>query len=160
MDMSRSALAILAFFVIGGGLALWGVRTQPPQSVTQTVTQTHTMTPPDTSGIEPGAPIENVSLPETLSPDAQLGKRVFDAKCATCHGSNAAGQNGVAPPLVHKIYEPGHHGDIAFVMAAKNGVQSHHWSFGNMPPVAALTDGDVKYVARYVRELQRANGIQ
>ncbi|MEO1825019.1 MAG: cytochrome c, partial [Roseibacillus sp.] len=90
---------------------------------------------------------------------AQMGQRAFEAKCASCHGENAAGQNGVAPPLVHKIYEPNHHSDAAFLNAAQNGVQSHHWNFGNMPPVEGLTQGDVKMIAGYVRELQRANGI-
>ena len=88
-----------------------------------------------------------------------IGKRAFDAKCASCHGANAAGQNGVAPPLVHKIYEPGHHSDEAFQRAAKSGVRAHHWQFGNMPPVSGLTRGDVQHIALYVRELQRANGI-
>lgn len=101
-----------------------------------------------------------VKLPETLSSNAEVGKRAFDVKCAECHGTNAAGQNGVAPPLVHKIYEPGHHGDGSFLLAAKNGVRAHHWPFGNMPPVEGITDAEVKLIVAYVRELQRANGIK
>lgn len=106
-----------------------------------------------------GAPMVQVVLPETLSTNAQVGKLAYEAKCAVCHGTNAAGQDGVAPPLVHKIYEPSHHGDAAFLLAAKNGVRAHHWRFGNMPPVQGVTDGDVKMIVAYVRELQRANGI-
>ena len=53
-----------------------------------------------------GRILANVILPKTLSQNAQNGKRGFEAKCATCHGVNAACQDGVAPPLVHKIYEP------------------------------------------------------
>lgn len=121
--------------------------------------QQHSMTPPDTGAIAQGDPIVTVTIPVELSPEAQIGKRGFDAKCAQCHGDNAAGQNGVAPPLVHKIYEPSHHSDTAFLLAAKNGVRSHHWKFGNMPPVKGLTDADLKYIARYVRELQVENGI-
>jgi mono/diheme cytochrome c family protein len=121
--------------------------------------QGHSMTPPDTTSIAKGDPIVTVALPAALSSNAQIGKRGFDAKCAQCHGENAAGQNGVAPPLVHKIYEPSHHSDMAFILAAKNGVRSHHWKFGNMPPVEGLTDADVKYIAQYVRELQKENGI-
>jgi len=117
------------------------------------------MTPPDTTTIAQGDPIVTVTLPAALTANAQIGKRGFDAKCAQCHGENAAGQNGVAPPLVHKIYEPSHHSDMAFLLAAKNGVRSHHWKFGNMPPVKGLTDADVKYIAQYVRELQKENGI-
>jgi cytochrome c len=117
------------------------------------------MTPPDTSSLDDGDPINSVLVPAEFSPEAQIGKRIFEGKCAVCHGKNATGQKGFAPPLVDKIYEPNHHGDIAFVMAAKNGVQSHHWDFGDMPPVEGLTDGDVKYIARYIRELQKENGI-
>ena len=106
-----------------------------------------------------GAAIVQVTLPDTLSGNARIGKSVFEAKCAVCHGINAVGQDGVAPPLVHKIYEPSHHGEASFLMAAKNGVRSHHWRFGNMPPVEGVTDGDVKMIVMYIRELQRANGI-
>lgn len=106
-----------------------------------------------------GPVMVNVIVPETLSANAEIGKVAFEAKCAVCHGVNAAGQDGVAPPLVHKIYEPSHHGDAAFLLAAKNGVRAHHWRFGNMPPVEGVTEGDVKMIVTYVRALQRANGI-
>lgn len=118
------------------------------------------MAPPDLSGFEDGAPLVEVKLPESLSANAQLGKRIFDAKCSVCHGENAAGQNGVAPSFILQIYQPGHHSDLAFVRAAKYGVRApHHWDFGDMPPVEGITDGEVKLIANYVRELQRANGI-
>ena len=98
--------------------------------------------------------------PAELSAEAQIGKVGFEAKCATCHGTNAAGQDGVAPPLVHKIYEPSHHGDAAFWLATQNGVRAHHWPFGNMPPIDGLTRADVRAITTYVRALQRANGIE
>ena len=72
---------------------------------------------------------------------------------------NAVGQDGVAPPLVHKIYEPSHHGDESFQRAAAVGVRAHHWSFGDMPAVEGITRGDVTMIVAYIRELQRANGI-
>ncbi len=118
------------------------------------------MTPEDTSSVESGAPLAEVVVPAEFSPQAQLGERAFNAKCAVCHGKNAAGQNGVAPPLVHQIYRPAHHGDLAFQMAAQNGVISHHWRFGNMPPVEGVTQADVKTIVAYIRELQRANGVK
>lgn len=116
---------------------------------------------PDAANVSdsPGPAMVDFTVPETLSANAEIGKVAFDAKCAVCHGANAAGQDGVAPPLVHKIYEPSHHGDAAFLLAAKNGVRAHHWRFGNMPPVEGVTDGDVKMIIAHVRELQRANGI-
>lgn len=151
--MRISGWAITTFLVVGGAFVIWNA-TKPGSAL-----QGRTMTPTDTSAISEGSPIVQVALPLELSGDARIGQRVFEAKCAACHGENAAGTNGVAPPLVHKIYEPGHHSDVAFVRAARNGVRSHHWNFGDMPPVEGLTDGEVKYVARYIRELQRENGI-
>ncbi|NSY37702.1 cytochrome c [Leisingera sp. ANG59] len=109
---------------------------------------------------EPGAPLAEVQLPPDLSEAAKIGKRAFDAVCADCHGDNAAGRNGMGPPLVHKIYEPSHHGDAAFLLAVRNGVRAHHWDFGSMPAQQGLTDGDVKGITQYVRELQKANGIE
>jgi mono/diheme cytochrome c family protein len=93
-----------------------------------------------------------------LSAMARAGEGLFNAKCAVCHGANAAGTNQ-GPPLVHKIYEPSHHGDLAFQRAARSGVRAHHWRFGNMPPVAGITQDDVTKITRYVREMQRAHGI-
>ena len=107
----------------------------------------------------PGSALAEVALPASFSEPAVIGKRIFDAKCAACHNENAAGQEGVAPPLVHVIYEPSHHADEAFQRAVAMGVRGHHWPFGNMPPVEGLTRGDVQMVVAYVRELQRANGI-
>lgn len=105
-----------------------------------------------------GSAMVKVTVPK-LSSSAQAGKEKFKASCQNCHGANAVGQVGVAPPLIHKIYEPGHHGDPSFYAAAKNGVRSHHWSFGDMPPVPGVTEADMGLIISYVRALQRANGI-
>ena len=113
---------------------------------------------PPAAQAEPGAPLVEVKA-TSLSGDAVLGERAFNAKCASCHGPMASGQAGVAPPLIHKIYEPNHHGDMSFHVAVQNGVRSHHWPFGNMPPVEGLTKADVNNIVAYVRALQRENGI-
>lgn len=97
-------------------------------------------------------------IPSNFSEAAKMGERAFNAVCAACHGKNASGTD-VGPPLIHRIYEPSHHGDYAFEMAVANGVRAHHWSFGNMPPQPGLTKADVAMIVAYVRELQRANGI-
>ena len=94
-----------------------------------------------------------------LSAEAEQGKLLFDENCAACHGENAAGSDK-GPPFINRIYEPGHHGDAAFAMAAKQGVRAHHWRFGDMPAVAGVTNADVARIVVYVREIQRANGIQ
>ena len=117
-------------------------------------------TMPDASPSVPGAAMADVVIPAEFSAQARQGETYFNAACASCHGTNAAGKDGVAPPLVHRIYEPGHHGDMAFVLAARNGVRAHHWPFGNMPQVEqVLTDAELGAIVAYVRELQRANGI-
>jgi mono/diheme cytochrome c family protein len=151
MDTKR--LSLLTLLAVGAAATYWTVMPYTSQNLG------HSMTPPDTAALAEGAPIVEVTLPAELTADAQIGKRAYEAKCAECHGTNAAGQNGIAPPLIHKIYEPSHHSDMAFVMAAKNGVRAHHWRFGNMPPVEGVTDGEVKLITRYVRELQEENGV-
>ena len=105
-----------------------------------------------------GPPLVAVIVPE-LSVSEQEGEAAFNARCASCHGIDAAGQDGVAPPLVHRIYEPGHHGDQAFLVAAQLGVRAHHWRFGDMPPVEGITEAEVSSIVSYIRALQRANGI-
>lgn len=111
---------------------------------------------PDPAG---GAPIVSVSVPQLGETESQ-GRTIFDANCAACHGDNAAGREGAGPPLVHVIYEPGHHSDASFFMAAKNGVRAHHWRFGDMPPVDGISDDEIAKVIAYVRALQRENGIR
>jgi len=152
-SMDKLTALIAAVVIAGGGVATWQFISAEDTAMG------HSMTPPDTSRIEAGDPIVQVQLPAEFSEQATIGKTIFEAKCSECHGANAAGQNGIAPPLVHKIYEPSHHSDMAFVLAAQNGVRAHHWKFGNMPRIEGLTQGDVKMVVAYVRELQRANGI-
>ncbi len=65
----------------------------------------------------------------------------------------------MGPPLVHKIYEPSHHADFAFMRAAMQGVRAHHWKFGNMPKISDATPDDVTQIIPYVRWLQRQAGI-
>ena len=102
--------------------------------------------------------IEQAIVVPALSDQAVAGQQVFNTTCVLCHGVNAAGTNQ-GPPLVHKIYEPGHHGDFAFRNAVSNGVPAHHWQFGNMPPVPGVGEGEVEEIICYIRELQRANDI-
>ena len=114
---------------------------------------------PTGAGEVSGQALVDIVIPESFSQQAQIGKTAFDANCAGCHGVDAVGQNGVAPPLVHVIYEPSHHGDESFQRAIAMGVRGHHWPFGDMPPVEGLTRADVATIIAYIRELQRANGI-
>ncbi len=99
----------------------------------------------------------SITVPE-FSPRAVAGKRSFEKYCVQCHGENATGTEQ-GPPLLHDIYNPGHHADPSFRMAAKRGVRQHHWRFGNMAPVPEVSERQVDLIIRYVRELQEANGI-
>ena len=118
------------------------------------------MQTPQATSARPGAALTAVKLPASLSAEAMTGKTYYEAVCASCHGTNAAGQDGVAPPLVHPLYVSSHHGDAAFVVAARKGVRQHHWPFGSMPPLEQrLTDAALIAIIRHIRELQRENGI-
>ena len=139
--MQRKLLLVLCVVLIAGaGYLLFGNKSN------------------DQSG-KPAQVMVEVVVPP-FDATTKLGERLFNDNCASCHGPNAAGQQGVAPPLVHKIYEPSHHADGAFYLAVKQGVRAHHWTFGDMPPVEGLTQKDVERIVAYVRLLQRANGIQ
>ncbi|WP_299809841.1 cytochrome c [uncultured Roseibium sp.] len=105
-----------------------------------------------------GAALVAVTVP-ALNAEMRAGEALFEENCAACHGDNAAGRDGFGPPLVHRIYEPGHHSDGAFHLAAARGVRAHHWPFGDMPPVENVSEGDVGRIIAYLRALQRANGI-
>ncbi len=99
-----------------------------------------------------------VRLPP-LSLAAEVGKKAFQQHCAECHGPNGGG-SGKGPPLVHKIYQPGHHADFAFQRAIELGVRAHHWRFGDMPRQPQISKNDTAAIIRFVREVQRANGIE
>jgi len=101
---------------------------------------------------------------EIPEPDRSLmaspakGKQLFEKNCASCHGQDLAGTRK-GPPLVHKIYEPSHHSDASFQMAARYGTRAHHWGFGDMSPVEGVTANDVAHIIAHVRAQQRRAGI-
>ena len=89
-----------------------------------------------------------------------VGEVLYNMNCAKCHGKKGSGSLiGNGPPLVHKIYEPNHHGDASFHMAVVRGVRAHHWNFGNMEPVAGVDRAQVDKIIKYIRGLQREAGI-
>jgi cytochrome c len=107
-----------------------------------------------------GSPQAGSSALQPATPPAefQKGAAAFNANCARCHGERGVGTLQ-GPPLVHKIYEPNHHGDAAFQRAAAMGVRAHHWQFGDMPKVSTVTPTEVDEIIKYVRWLQRQAGI-
>ena len=102
----------------------------------------------------PSVVVSSLPVPDAL----QEGYDKFQTFCAPCHGQQGVG-TGQGPPLVHKIYEPSHHADMAFQQAAARGVRAHHWKFGNMPKIEGVTPDDVAAIIGYVRWLQKEAGI-
>ncbi|MCY4613046.1 MAG: cytochrome c [Nitrospira sp.] len=102
--------------------------------------------------------VASLDAPKPVPEEYETGEERFNALCARCHGREGRGTN-MGPPLVHKIYEPSHHADFAFMRAAKQGVRAHHWKFGNMPRISEATPDDVTKIIAYIRWLQRQAGI-
>ena len=108
------------------------------------------------------APASAQQLAKTQAPSvpAQLNinKMLYEKFCSSCHGVDLKGTKK-GPPFLHRVYHPGHHGDGAFFLAAKNGTRAHHWKFGNMPPVAGTNDDIVASIVKYVRFVQKQAGL-
>jgi mono/diheme cytochrome c family protein len=104
------------------------------------------------------ATAQTVNMPQ-FSDAAKDGQALFQKNCASCHGEKALGTDK-GPPLLHRIYHPGHHGDRAIRRAIDQGSPAHHWKFGDMPPIAGVKEMDKDKIIRFIRELQRANGIE
>lgn len=108
------------------------------------------------------ASAQGIQVPQAnpgLVSDVTQGKQLFATNCAVCHGKDLKG-TFQGPPLLHRIYEPSHHGDAAFQAAAKYGSRAHHWQFGDMPPVPAVTPDEVAHIIAYVRAEQQKVGIK
>ena len=105
------------------------------------------------------APTILASTEKPVPAEFEEGEGKFNTFCSRCHGPQGHGTNN-GPPLVHKIYEPSHHADMAFQRAAAQGVRAHHWKFGNMPKIEGVTPKDVTQIIGYIRWLQRQAGIK
>jgi mono/diheme cytochrome c family protein len=148
MTSNRIGLGLLAAGLVGA--AVWWASQGTREGATTTAVAPNTAAP--------GEEMVAVALPD-LAGDAAVGQAVFAARCAACHGPNAGGVDGAGPPLVHVYYEPNHHGDAAFFLAAERGVRAHHWRFGDMPPVEGVTRAEIAAAIAFVRRVQRENGI-
>jgi hypothetical protein len=62
--------------------------------------------------------------------------------------------------LIDVAHRPWHHADGAFTLAVRRGVRVHHWLFGDMPPQHEVTDRELADIVWYVREVQKADGIE
>ncbi len=90
--------------------------------------------------------------------DSQQGEKLFQQNCQSCHGLSGQGTNQ-GPPLVDNIYNSHHHANLAFNLAVKNGVRSHHWNYGDMKPLPDVSPEMVEHIIQYIRKLQKQAGI-
>ncbi|BBB29041.1 c-type cytochrome [Neptunomonas japonica] len=93
-----------------------------------------------------------------LSASAQKGQLVFNRTCGSCHGENGEGTLK-GPPMIHGIYNPGHHSNKSFYSAVRNGVKQHHWPYGDMPAQKGIGFSEMSAIVQFVREVQQQNGI-
>lgn len=89
--MTNRSVTIALIAVVALGLAVWFTASSRDE---------------DTDGID----LSMIVVPG-LTAAARDGRDLFDANCAACHGENATGSDK-GPPLIHRIYEPSHHGDF------------------------------------------------
>ena len=93
-----------------------------------------------------------------VPPALAKGEALFNTNCSVCHGIGARGTRQ-GPPFLDKVYEPNHHADTAFYLAAEMGVRAHHWKFGDMPKIPGVTRDDLTQIIAYIRWLQKQAGI-
>lgn len=128
--------AAIGVVALVGGLAIWGLLSPAADA--------------------PSGPLVQPRVPGALVADA--GQQPYIAFCGECHGNEGLGTDK-GPPLLHAYYEPNHHSDQSFLIAARRGAPEHHWNFGPMEPVPRVSDAELQAIIGYVRSVQRAAGI-
>ena len=93
-------------------------------------------------------------VPEEL----KRGEAGYMRDCAKCHGEDALG-NLSGPPLLHAVYAPMQHSDAAFLLSVRAGMKAHHFNFGDMERMPAVTAEMVGEITSYIRWLQREVGV-
>ena len=111
----------------------------------------------ETTDAEAGENEFNIPVQDALL--VAEGDVLYQANCASCHGADLRG-TALGPSHLSVVYQPGHHGDAAFALAAINGVRAHHWGFGDMAPIPGLSQEDLDRIIAHVRETQRIEGFE
>jgi mono/diheme cytochrome c family protein len=106
-----------------------------------------------------GGSASDVNIP-VQDPDlVSSGADIYQASCASCHGTDLRGTEK-GPSHLSAVYVPNHHSDAAFLLAVRNGSPQHHWRFGDMEPIDGLSDEDIVAITAFVRETQRVEGFE
>jgi mono/diheme cytochrome c family protein len=90
--------------------------------------------------------------------DAAAGEEVFASTCASCHGPDATGLEGLGPDLHNNVFVDGLTDDelIAFIKAGRSVSDPANTTGVDMPPKGgnpSLSDDDIADVAAYLRSL-------
>lgn len=109
--------------------------------------------------IDPMTGQSDFNIPPQDSELVAEGEVLYQVSCAACHGSDLRGTD-LGPSQLSVVYQPGHHSDLNYLSAVFNGVQAHHWNFGDMAPISGLTEDDVVRIIAYIREAQRTEGFE
>lgn len=96
---------------------------------------------------------------EARSASTSRGSVLYQANCASCHGVDLQGTDK-GPSHLSVVYAPGHHPDDSFRSAVANGAPAHHWTFGDMPPIAGLDASEVDSIIAFVRQVQEEEGLR
>ena len=110
-------------------------------------------------GCSNGAGTDQSAPDDSINTIGSIGAEVYANSCALCHGADLRGTDK-GPSQLSIVYEPNHHPDDAYRSAIANGAPQHHWTFGNMPPVAGLTDEEVESVIAFIRAEQSRQGFE
>jgi len=99
------------------------------------------------------------TIPE-LSAQARQGRVVLNAKCAECHGVDGTGGSKKGPPILHPMYRTEIFPDYQFKRSVREGKREKNWRFGPMPAMPELSDADLDAAIAFVREVQKASGVE
>jgi len=89
-----------------------------------------------------------VTLPSYPIEQVALGRDLYDANCATCHGAAGAGyaQETIPAPAINGTMHAWHHPDSKISGWLRSGV-------GQMPAVGAtLTDDEIDALLSYIKQ--------
>ncbi len=99
-----------------------------------------------------------VEVGEVAAGDPVNGEAIYASTCATCHGPDAEGIQGLGPPLVGNEFVQSLTDAelIAFINVGRDASHSDNKTGVAMPPKGgnpSLTDGDIADVVAFLRTL-------
>lgn len=87
-----------------------------------------------------------LDLPSYPVEQVALGRDIYQANCATCHGTVGQGNPNAGIPALDGSMHAWHHPDSQIAGFIRNGI-------GNMPPVGAQwTDEEIQAVLAYIKQ--------